>query len=217
MLQPDKLDLKVILKEEFNLSTNDLFIRLKVPSITGYQNLFRLNVNLYLPKLKFENSISVENENNIRMNKSTKSINVSPRNSNLSGNKLKKSKSRHILNDIGQIIGIEKNDKPNQSNSEKNIFVDNAENDNLDSSDIDNSKNQNESYRINFNKIELDKPDSYIPFDFELELNFKNIELDKEWMSKWEELEKLRKYIKSRLRKDSKLGDFMLNGIKSKN
>ena len=112
MPKSQKLDLKVYFKNGLKFSTNDLFVKLKMSTMTGYTGLFHLNVNLFLDyPMREPDNLFQSNLRKSRMFKSARTIKkVSTSQLEINRSKFKRSKSKHIINQFGQVVGIDHDD-----------------------------------------------------------------------------------------------------------
>lgn len=116
-MEQDKLNLIVELKKHLEMNTNDILVKLRLSSITGYYQVFRVNINLHLHDPKTECS-ELFNQISEQMTKSTRHVSIYR---NKSSNK-KRTKNMPIYNHLGQAIGVKKVeiDDSEQINSPKN-------------------------------------------------------------------------------------------------
>jgi hypothetical protein len=129
----EKLDLKVYFDKGLQFKTNDLYVILQMGSLTGFYSIFRLNVNLFLDYPMLESSYLfgkskipirsdlmkkkkpmkiVQKPKEVQpIEKKPEPINENEALKRKSIAKFKRSKSKHIINQYGQIVGKEPNMK----------------------------------------------------------------------------------------------------------
>ena len=130
----EKLDLKVYFQNGLEFKTNDLYVTLQMGSLTGFYSIFRLNVNLFMAQpmketldyfhegiqpirsdIKIIPEIPLDDELKEQKQELKKSFEIISKEEELKRKSMatfKRSKSKHIINQYGQVVGKEPiNDK----------------------------------------------------------------------------------------------------------
>lgn len=151
----EKLDLKVYFDNGLDFKTNDLYVILQMGSLTGFYSIFRLNVNLFVDYPMQEDSQLFRNTTGpVRSDKQTEPVEPEPKPEPAVPDKqdepakekpeekkqkehedlkrksiatFKRSKSKHIINQYGQIVGIEKMSDEEKLKSNRRIRGPDAE------------------------------------------------------------------------------------------
>ena len=135
--EKENLDLKIYFENGLQFKTNDLYVIMQMGSLTGFYSIFRLNINLFLdyPKLEtsplFKNSkgplrsdINLKKPMFKKPSKETPSEPPEDPQEDLKKKSIasfKRSKSKHIINQYGQIVGVEPMSKDEKKENNEKI------------------------------------------------------------------------------------------------